>query len=115
MEEQQEVQNGSTGKLTSYSILPLAGTSRGLGIQVEHSPKVSSQVERAQMDERSLEIQQEQAGLRIDIGVVLHKPKRNVRQSKRYNFEETVSYTLMTANEDPYTYKEAIESQDRER
>ena len=52
-QEQQEVQQGSAGQLTFYSILPLAGALEGFGIQVEHSPKVSPQVERARMDERS--------------------------------------------------------------
>ena len=51
----------------------------------------------------------------MNIGVTLHKPKKNVRQSKRYGFEKTLSYTLMIANWDPYTYEEAMECQDRER
>ena len=51
----------------------------------------------------------------MDIEVVLHKPKRNVRQSERYGFKEMVSYILVTVNGDPYVYKKAMESQDRER
>ena len=53
MEEQQEVQQDSAGQLSSYSLLPLIGAPGGLGIQVEHSPKVSPLVERARMDEKS--------------------------------------------------------------
>ena len=67
------------------------------------------------MGDRSQEVQQEQAGPRMDIEIALHKPKKNVRQSKRYGFEKTLSYTLVTANGDPYTYEEAMECQDRER
>ena len=67
------------------------------------------------MNERSQEVWQEQTGSRTDIGVALHKPKRNVKQPERYGFEEIVSYTLMIENGDPYTYKEVMESQDRER
>ena len=67
------------------------------------------------MDERSQEVQQEQTGSRTDIGVVLHKLKRNVRQPERYSFKKTVSYILMTANGDPYTYENVMERQDRER
>ena len=67
------------------------------------------------MDERSQEVQQEQARPRTDIGIVLHKPKKNVRQPKWYNFEETVSYTLVIANGDSYTYEEVMQSQGRER
>ena len=40
-QEQQEVQQGSASQLTSYSILLLVGASGGVGIQVEHFPKVS--------------------------------------------------------------------------
>ena len=46
---------------------------------------------------------------------MLHKPKRTIRQPDRYSFEEMVSYTLVIANGDPYTYVEAMESLDRER
>ena len=45
----------------------------------------------------------------------LHKPKKNVRQLERYGFEEIVSYAPVTVNGDPYTYEEAMESQDKER
>ena len=82
---------------------------------MENLPKVSPQVERTQMDDRGREVQQKRPGPRTDIGVALHKPKRTIRQSDRYGFEETLSYALVTANGDPYTYQEAIESQDRER
>ena len=50
----------------------------------------------------------------MDIGVALHKFERNVRQPKRYGFEETLSYALVIVNGDPYMYQKAIESQDRE-
>ena len=113
-QEQEEVQQGAAGQLTSF-ILPLAGTTGGHDIQVENLPKVSPQVERTRMDDRGGEVQQEQAGSRIDIGVALHKPKRTIRQPDRYGFEEMLSYALVIVNGDPYTYQEAIESQDRER
>ena len=93
MEEQQKIQQGSAGELTFYSILLLVDASRGLCIQVEHSPKVSPQVERARMVERSQEVQQEQTGPKMDIGVALHKPKKNVRQLEQYGFKKMVSYT----------------------
>ena len=80
---------------------------------MEHLPKVSPQVERTQTDDQGGEVQQERAGSRTDIGVALHKPKRTIRQSDRYGFEETLSYALVIVNGDPYTYQEAIESQDR--
>ena len=67
------------------------------------------------MDDRGGEVQQERAGPRTDIGVALHKYKRTIWQSDRYGFEKMLSYTLVTVNGDPYTYQEAIESQDRER
>ena len=56
--EQQEVQQGSAGQLTSYSLWSFAGTPGGLDIQVEHPPKVSLQVETAEMRVRSQEDQQ---------------------------------------------------------
>ena len=96
-------------------ILPLAGTTGRHDIQVENLPKVSPQVERTQTDDRGGEVQQERARPRTDIGVALHKPKRSIRQPNRYGFEEMLSYALVIANGDPYTYQEAIESQDRER
>ena len=96
-------------------ILPLAGTIGGHDIQVEHLPKVSPQMERTRTDDRGEEVQQERARPRTDIGVALHKPKRTIRQPDRYGFEEMLSYVLVTVNGDPYTYQEAIESQDRER
>ena len=77
---------------------------------MEHFPKVSPQVERARMDERSQEVQQKQTGLRTDIEVTLHKSKRNIRQLERYGFEAMVSYALVIVNGDPYTYKEAMKS-----
>ena len=82
---------------------------------MEHLHKVSPQVERTRTDDQGEEIQQERAGPRTDIGVALHKPKRTIRQPDRYGFEETLSYALVIANGDPYTYQEAIESQNRER
>ena len=112
-QEQEEVQQGTPGQLTSL-ILPLASTTGGHDIQVENLPKVSPQVERTRTDDRGGEVQQERAGPRTDIGVALHKPKRTIRQPNRYGFEETLSYALVTVNGDPYTYQEAIESQDRE-
>ena len=108
-QEQEEVQQGAAGQLTSL-ILPLVGTTGGHDIQVEHLPKVSPQVERTQIDDRGGEVQQERAGSKTDIGVALHKPKRTIRQPDRYGFEETLSYAPMTVNGDPYTYQEAIES-----
>ena len=78
-QEQEEVQQGAAGQLTSL-ILPLAGTTGGHDIQVKHLPKVSPQVERTQMDDQGGEIQQERAGPRTDIGVALHKSKRTIRQ-----------------------------------
>ena len=77
---------------------------------MENLPKVSPLVERTRMDDRGGEVQQERAGSRTDIGVALHKPKKTIRQSDRYGFEETLSYALVTANGDPYTYQEAIMS-----
>ena len=77
---------------------------------MEHLPKVSPQMERTWMDDRGGEVQQERAGSKTDIGVALHKPKRTIRQSDRYGFEEILSYALVTVNGDPYTYQEAIES-----
>ena len=50
-QEQEEVQQGTAGQLTSL-ILPLAGTTGGHDIQVENLPKVSPQVERTRMDDR---------------------------------------------------------------
>ena len=102
-QEQEEVQQGTAGQLTSF-ILPLAGTTGGHDIQMENLPKVSPQVERTRMDDRGGEVQQERVGPRIDIGVALHKPKRTIRQPDRYGFEEMLSYALVTANGDPYTY-----------
>lgn len=66
--------------------------------------------ERARTSNRSQEVRHEQVGLRMDIGVALHKSKRIIRQPKRYGFEETVSYALVIANEDSCTYEEAMES-----
>ena len=77
---------------------------------MEYSPKVSPQVERAQMNERGQEVQQEQTGLRMDFEVALHKSKRNVRQLIQYDFEEMVSYALVIVNGDPCIYEEAMES-----
>ena len=71
---------------------------------MENLPKVSPQVERIRMNDQGGEVQQERAGPKTDIGVALHKPKRTIRQPDRYGFEETLSYALVTANEDPYTY-----------
>ena len=51
----------------------------------------------------------------MDIEVALHKPNRNVRQLERYGFKEMVSYALVIVNGDPYTYKKAMESRDKER
>ena len=42
-------------------------------------------------------------------------PKRNIKQPEQYVFEESVSYALVIMNGDPYTYEEAMESQDKER
>ena len=66
------------------------------------------------MDDRDGEVKQERAGPRTDIGVALHKPKRTIRQPDRYGFKEMLSYALVIVNGDPYTYQEAIESQNRE-
>ena len=77
---------------------------------MENLPKVSPQVKRTRMDDRGGELQQERARPRTDIGVALHKPKRTIKQSDRYGFEETLSYALVTANGDLYLYLEAIES-----
>ena len=85
-------------------ILPLAGTTGGYDIQVEHLPKVSPQVERTRTDDQGEEVQQERVGSRTDIGVTLHKPKRTISKPDRYGFEETLSYVLVIANGDPYTY-----------
>ena len=46
---------------------------------------------------------------------MLHKPKRTIRQLDRYGLREMVSYTLVTANGDPYIYEETMEILDRER
>ena len=54
-QEQEEVQQGAAGQLTSF-ILPLAGTTGGHDIQVENLPKVSPQVERTQTDDRGREV-----------------------------------------------------------
>ena len=47
-------------------------------------------------------------------GVALHKLKRTVRKSVRYGIDETISYTLITSNEDSETFEEAMESLDWE-
>ena len=79
-----------------------------------HTHGVPPQIERTWIDDRGHEDQQEQAGPR-GIRVALYKPKRTIRQPDRYDFGEMVSYALVIANGDLYTYGEAMESSDRER
>ena len=38
------------------------------------------------------------------------RPKRNKRPSIKYGFEDFVFYALLTSNEDPSTFQEAIDS-----
>lgn len=61
------------------------------------------------------EVQREEQNPDINIKIALHKPKWNVRQSERYSFGDTMSYTLVVANGDPQTYEEVVASQERER
>ena len=117
MKEQEgelQVQQGNIGQLTQFSILPPIGIAGGFDIQMEHTHRVPSQVERARIDDRGHEDQQEQARLG-GIEVALYKPKRIIRQLDRYGFGEMVSYALVIANGDLYTYAEAMKSPDRER
>ena len=104
----------SITQFTQISVVPCPVVSGGADIQVEHASGVSPHMERARMDDRGQEYQREQAGT-SGIGVVLHKPKRNVKQLEWYGFEEMMSNILVIANRDPYTYEEAMKSQDKER
>ena len=47
-------------------------------------------------------------------GVALYKPKCIVHKSIRYGIDKMISYALITANGDPETFEEVMESLDRE-
>ena len=44
----------------------------------------------------------------------MHKPQRTIRKPERYSMDEVISYALVIVNEDPKTFKEAMESPDNE-
>ena len=46
--------------------------------------------------------------------MALHKPQRTIQKSKRYGMDEVISYALVIVNEDPETFKKAMESLDNE-
>jgi hypothetical protein len=52
---------------------------------------------------------QEQDSTRSD------RPKCNERPPVRYDFEDVVSYALLTSSEDPFTFQEAIESSENDK
>ena len=101
----QEVEHGNTSQMTSYTVVPFASGPGGFEIQVERTDR----------GDRSQGVQHDTAEQGTDTGITQHKPKRNVRPPVRYGFEDSLSYALVTANGDPYTYEEAMESRDRDR
>jgi hypothetical protein len=63
----------------------------------------------SQTDEEPYSNDQEQDSTRSD------RPKRNIRPSVRYSFEDVVSYALLTSSKDPSTFHEAIESSEKDK
>ena len=115
MDGQQEAQQGAAEQVTSYDILPFAGSPEGHDIQVEHTLDVPPHVGTSQMHTHGRDEQREESNLGIGIDVALHKLRRIIRQSERYGFAVTMLYALVAASGGPATYQEVVTGQDRDR
>ena len=93
-------------------------TYRSIPVEVELGRRELTQVE-DQYGEPTVQVEVEEepqtSGQRnMSVGVALHKTQHTIRRPIRYGINEAISYALITANEDPENYIEAMESEDHE-
>lgn len=65
-------------------------------------------------DERSVEVAQKEVQRGTEESLVSRRPKRAIKAPVRFGFEDMVNYALMVEMDDPTTYHEAINSDERD-
>jgi hypothetical protein len=55
------------------------------------------------------------SGVKEHHTIATSRPRRTIRPPTRYDFENVVSYTLVISSEDPTTFQEAANSQEKSR
>ncbi|XP_038975178.1 uncharacterized protein LOC120106276 [Phoenix dactylifera] len=116
-DEAEKAGQGSSGQHSLVGDISSNSTSKRVSFEIEFGRHVSTHV-KDQLGEPSVQkevqVEPQSFGLRDLVRKIApHRPKRIIYKPVRYGIDETISYALITANGDPETFEEAMESSER--